>query len=174
VHPIGSGNSKSQTKSQRSPAPSAIRPRPASITAGRRHIRRRPAPSRDRGCAPYKRAGRCLFSVAASRSWQVRESQTRNEKARVRASPLWRTREGLPQEFETLRLRWARRWMRCASRSRVSQAASIGTWPSQGPSGRMDGCSPPASLRFGGTAIRTRRSTGRLLAGGGGSGLSRS
>ena len=46
---------KSQTKSQRSPAPGAIRPRPASITAGRGHIRRRPALSRDWGCAPYKR-----------------------------------------------------------------------------------------------------------------------
>src|SRR6185437_4894330 len=46
---------KSQTKSQRSPAPGPIRPRPASTTAGRGHIRRRPAPSRDRVCAPYKR-----------------------------------------------------------------------------------------------------------------------
>ena len=49
--------------------------------------------------------------------------------------------------------------------SRVSQAASIGTWPSQGPSGRMDGCIPPASLRIGGAATRARRSTGEGAAG---------
>jgi hypothetical protein len=45
---------RAKLKSQRSPAPGAIRPRPASITAGRGHIRRRPAPSRRRRCAPYK------------------------------------------------------------------------------------------------------------------------
>jgi hypothetical protein len=53
--------------------------------------------------------------------------------------------------------------------SRISQAASLGTWPSQGPSGRMDGCLPPASLRIGGVATRTRRSAGSC-SGGGGSG----
>src|SRR6516225_5686868 len=54
--------------------------------------------------------------------------------------------------------------------SGVSRAGNVGTWPGQGPSGRMDGCIPPASLRIGGAATRTRRSAGGLLAGGEGSG----
>jgi hypothetical protein len=58
---------KSQTKSQRSPAPGAIRPRPASITAGRGHIGRRPALSRDWGCAPYKRGVTGSIPVAPTR-----------------------------------------------------------------------------------------------------------
>jgi hypothetical protein len=37
---------------------------------------------------------------------------------------------------------WLSRPWRRTPTSRVSQAASIGTWPSQGPSGRMDGCIP--------------------------------
>src|SRR5689334_16915954 len=54
--------------------------------------------------------------------------------------------------------------------SRAPQAASIGTWSSRGPSGRMDGCIPPASLRIGGAATRTGRSARGLTVGGGGSG----
>ena len=52
--------------------------------------------------------------------------------------------------------------------SRVSQAASIGTWPSQGPSGRMDGCIP-ADFFENRWCRYPHPSLGRgLLAGGGG------